>query len=337
MVIPVSLKDNSYDIVIEDNIIEKAGEYFSHHDEYVIITDDGVPKEYIEKVKNSIKEKVYVFTFTQGEDNKNISTLMDMLSFIQECNLGRKDAIISVCGGVGGDMGAFASSIYMRGIDFYNIPTTFLSMVDSSSGGKTGIDFNGVKNALGTFKQPKKVLIDPLVLKTLSQRQISCGLAESFKMAACFDKDLFEKMMVGVGKEDYRYVIEKSCYLKKDIVEKDEKELSLRKVLNFGHTLGHGIEESCSGKLLHGECVALGMVAMTTGSVREKIKTGLNNLLLPTKGNFDIEKAIRIIAHDKKKTNDGISCVILKDIGNFEFCTMNLDELKEKLEYVWEE
>lgn len=337
MVIPVSLKENSYDIIIENNILEKVEKYFSHHDKYVIVTDDGVPKEYIEKVKNSIKEEVFVFSFEQGEKSKNFDTLINLLTFIQKCNLSRKDAIISICGGVGGDLGAFASSIYMRGIDFYNIPTTFLSMVDSSSGGKTGIDFNGIKNAIGTFKQPKKVLIDPTVLKTLSQRQISCGLCESFKMASCLDKELFNLMISGVKEEDYEYIIQRSCFLKKDIVEKDEKELSLRKVLNFGHTLGHGIEESSNGKLLHGECVGLGMIAMSNGDVKEKIEIGLKNLGLPTKGIFDIEEAIHIIAHDKKKTKDGISCVVVNEIGSFEFYEMDLNLLKSKLELVWEE
>jgi 3-dehydroquinate synthase len=251
-------------------------------------------------------------------------------------NFTRKDCVCAVGGGVVGDTAAFAASIYMRGIDFYNFPTTLLSMVDSSSGGKTGIDLDDVKNAVGTFYQPKSVVIDPTVLKTLDKRQINCGLSEALKMAATFDEQLFDFISnSNFSDEDMTYIIQRSVELKKSIVEQDEKEKNVRKSLNFGHTIGHGIEESANESLLHGECVAIGMVAMSDKKAKQKITKALNRIGLPSSASFDERSVIETIMHDKKSTGDGkVSVVLVEEIGQYKFVDMTKEELLNRLSAV---
>jgi 3-dehydroquinate synthase len=207
-------------------------------------------------------------------------------------------------------------------------------MVDSSVGGKTGIDYNGIKNLVGSFYQPKGVFVDPYLLKTLPDRQIKSGICESYKMAACFDSSLFKRMSKGISESDYFDIITKSIELKKDVVEKDEKESNLRRVLNFGHTLGHGIEEACNHTLYHGECVGLGMIAITKGDVQKQILAGIEKIGLPTKAYFDKDKAIDNILHDKKGTDNGIVYIALDEIGKFSFEVLDFNKVSEMLDYV---
>ena len=337
MQIKVKIKNNSYPIHIGSGYINKCSTFIKHKGQCLIITDSGVPKEYSEIVEKQIN-CAGIYTFKQGEKNKNIKTLMDILTEMQRVNLNRGDYVIAIGGGVVGDLTGFASSIYMRGIDFYNIPTTYLSMVDSSIGGKTGIDFNGIKNSVGTFYQPKGVIIDSNVLHTLPKRQLMSGMCETLKINAILFKEMFEYLEnTDVSKYDIDGLISVSCNLKKMVVELDEKEQDLRRILNFGHTLGHGIEESCNGKLFHGECVGLGMIAISDGEVRERIKKVLEKLHIKTRAKFDIDKAIDLVLHDKKSTSDGVVCVKVKEIGSFEYETLNREELYERLKVVWEE
>ena len=332
----VNLGENSYDILIENNSLTDCSDLFIKYGRVLVVTDSGVPKEYSERVMSCAKDKSVVFVMPEGEENKNIETIMSICKFMLEHNFTRKDCVCAVGGGVVGDVAAFAASIYMRGVDFYNFPTTLLSMVDSSSGGKTGVDFENVKNILGTFYQPKRVTIDPTVLKTLDKRQIRCGLAEALKMAATFDEALFDFM----AKSDYddndmEIIIERSAELKKNIVEQDEKEKNIRKSLNFGHTIGHGIEESGKEKLYHGECVAIGMVAMSSGKAQEKIVKALKRIGLPTDASFDQKKVLKTITHDKKATGDGkISTVTVDAIGKYTLKDMSIEELSERLSSV---
>ena len=229
-----------------------------------------------------------------------------------------------------GDLAGFAASTYMRGIDFYNIPTTLLSQVDSSIGGKVAIDFEGVKNIVGAFYQPKRVLIDPDVLKTLPPRQIANGMAEALKMSLTSDAELFELLEQGV--EDgatLEKVIYRSLCIKKAVVEADEKENGLRRILNFGHTLGHGIEsESGLGGLYHGECVGLGMIPMCSKEVRSRLIPALERLHLPTVVEGDWEKILSLAAHDKKRSGDQISVVFVDEIGSFRMEKMPLEDWK---------
>ena len=220
----------------------------------------------------------------------------------------------------------------MRGIDFYNIPTTVLSQVDSSIGGKVAIDLDGVKNIIGSFYQPRAVLIDPDVLATLPPRQIANGLCEAVKMALTSDAALFELFERGEGLSKIDTVIERSLRIKKAVVEQDEKETGLRRVLNFGHTLGHGIEgaEGLHG-LYHGECVALGMLPMCAPAVRERLICVLSALGLPTQIKGDLEKMLEIASHDKKCEGSSISVVYVEEVGSFSLLKMPTEEWKRQI------
>jgi 3-dehydroquinate synthase len=218
----------------------------------------------------------------------------------------------------------------MRGIDFYNIPTTLLSQVDSSIGGKTAIDFLGVKNIVGAFYQPKKVIIDSNTLATLDKRQLSAGLAEAIKMALNFDSSLFELIEKSESLDnDIDKIIEKSLKIKRDVVEKDAKESSLRRVLNFGHTIGHAIESCSGGTLLHGECVGLGMLPMCSEDVRARLIPVLEKYNLPTVFKADADELLELIAHDKKASGDDVTVVYCEKIGTFDMRKIKVSEMKK--------
>lgn len=327
MIIPINLGADSYDILLERGALKKVGELFKVKGKVLVVTDSGVPKQYSEAVASQFKES-YIYTFPQGEQSKNFDTYKAICEKLLEYSFTRKDAVIAVGGGVTGDMSGFAAATYMRGIDFYNIPTTVLSQVDSSIGGKTAIDLNGVKNIIGAFYQPKMVVIDPDVLSTLSDRLIKNGLAESLKMGMNFNKELFDIFR----KDDYMNHIEKiielSLKIKKHVVEEDEKEAGLRKSLNFGHTIGHGIEGASDlEELFHGECVALGIPPMCGEKIKDEVVSVIRNIGLPTEYDFDREKVREIISHDKKSGGDKISVVRCDEIGSFYFEELTVDEI----------
>jgi len=326
MIIPIGLGAHSYDIVLERGAIKKVGELFGIKGKVLVVTDSGVPCEYAECVASQFGES-YIYTFPQGEQSKNFDTYKAICEKLLEYSFTRKDAVIAVGGGVVGDMSGFAAATYMRGIDFYNIPTTVLSQVDSSIGGKTAIDLNGVKNIIGAFYQPKKVIIDPDVLATLSERLIRNGLAESLKMGMNFNKELFEMFRNENYLDNIDKIIELSLLIKKRVVEEDEKEAGLRKSLNFGHTIGHGIETTLNGELFHGECVALGIIPMCGDKIKNDVIAVIKNIGLPTEYVFDRERVEEIISHDKKSGGEKITVVKCDEIGSFYFEELTVKEI----------
>ena len=283
---------------------------------------------YAKTIAGACKE-AYIVTIPQGESSKNFTTLQSLLSTMLQNGFSRTDAVVAVGGGVVGDLSGFAAAIYMRGIDFYNVPTTLLSMVDSSIGGKTAIDFDHIKNCVGAFHQPKAVRVDPDVLKTLPQRQISNGLAEAIKMAATFDADLFKLIEEHDYSDIITEIITKSLSIKKSVVEQDEKESGLRRVLNFGHTIGHGIESCSEGTLYHGECVALGMIAMCSPEAKQRIVKVLQKNQLPidlTK--FDSAQVFEAITHDKKRDADSLRIIYVPKIGTYEIKKVTIEDFE---------
>ena len=242
-------------------------------------------------------------------------------------NFSRKDCVVAVGGGVVGDLSGYAAASYMRGIDFYNIPTTLLSQIDSSIGGKTSINLGNVKNIVGAFYQPKKVLIDPDVLSTLPERQISNGLAEAIKMALTSDRELFDILEKEDIKEKIEKIIIRSLNIKKNVVEQDEKESGLRKILNFGHTIGHGIETS--SELYHGECVALGLIPMCDEKIRTRVIEVLKKCNLYNLINFDWNKITEAAFHDKKANGEFVTVTTVPKVGSFELKTMKCNEVIE--------
>ena len=318
MNIRVNLGEQSYDIVLERGVLSKVGQLINLDRRVLIVTDDGVPKQYPETVAKQCKSPT-VFAFPQGEQSKNFDTFQNILDAMLQAGFTRKDCVVAVGGGVSGDMAGFAASCYMRGIEFYNIPTTLLSQVDSSIGGKTAIDFHGVKNIIGAFYQPWKVIIDPDVLETLDDRQVMAGLTESIKMAATFDAELFELIENSKDlKADILDIIAGSLKIKRDVVEEDPKEAGVRKVLNFGHTIGHAIESFNEGKFLHGECVAMGMIPMSQGEAKTRIEAVLKKYNLPTEISWSKEELLPYIKHDKKMQTKGVAAVYVNEIGKYE-------------------
>ncbi len=327
MIINVKTSGGSYNITLKRNALNEVNKILNIKGKALIVTDSGVPRVYVETVANQIENSV-IYTFPQGEKSKNFETYSALLKTLAENKFDRKDCVIAVGGGVTGDMAGFTAATYMRGISFYNIPTTLLSQVDSSIGGKTAIDFEGYKNLVGAFYQPKAVIIDPNVLKSLGGRQFNNGLAESIKMAATSDSDLFQLLENNDAKDIIETVIEKSLLIKKAVVEEDEKETGLRKVLNFGHTIGHAIETVTGlDELYHGECVALGMMYMSSDEAKEKIKNLLIKNNLPTSASFDTEKVFEALQHDKKAAGNGVNAVFVNKIGEFEFKFLEYTEI----------
>ena len=332
MIIPVGLGKNSYNINIERGALSGTGEILRVYRKVLIVTDSGVPQKYIRTVAERCSEPV-VAVIEKGEASKTPENFVNLCRRMLGAGFSRKDCVAAVGGGVSGDMAGFAAACYMRGIDFYNIPTTLLSQVDSSVGGKTAVDLDGVKNIIGAFYQPKGVIIDPDVLATLSPRQFDCGAAEIIKIAACMDRELFERIeRQGIaGNPHLEEIIAAAVALKARVVEEDEKEKGLRRVLNFGHTLGHGIE-TVTG-LFHGECVALGMLPMCSDeALRARIKAVLKKEGLPVMLSKEVPDPERVIAsamHDKKAEAGSIVTVRLDDIGSFRFEAASQEQLME--------
>lgn len=332
MIIPLSLYKNSYNIYLERGAIKKAGEYFFLERKVLIVTDDGVPEEYAQTVAKACKEPLIV-TLPKGESTKCEQYYSELLRELTVNRFARTDCVVAVGGGVMGDLAGFAAATYMRGIDFYNVPTTVLSQVDSSIGGKVAIDFCGYKNIVGAFHQPRAVIVDPNTLLTLDDRQISNGLAEAFKMSITFDSELFRIFLNGNALKEIDTVIEKSLKIKKAVVEKDETESGLRKVLNFGHTIAHAIESE--GKLLHGECVALGMLPMCGGELRKKVEQILVTLNLPTVCNTKSEVILEGIMHDKKLSSSTITAVLSDKEGSYRMEELEPQQIVEKYKKVF--
>ena len=326
--IPVSLGEDSYDIILGCGILENADEYLNLKRKALILTDSGVPAEYAQRVAKKCDFAI-IHTVESGEQSKNLSNYEAILRLMAENRFTRTDCVVAVGGGVVGDLAGFIASSYMRGIDFYNVPTTLLSQVDSSIGGKVAVDLGGYKNIVGAFYQPKRVLIDPELLLTLDIRQIRAGLAEALKMATTSDPTLFEMFECDEYLCDIEEVILRSLLIKKGIVERDVHESGERKILNFGHTVGHAIESTTD--LLHGECVALGMLYMCSDSVKERLFSIIDGMGLPTDREMDINTLFEFILRDKKASGDKITITYVNEIGKAELLKMPIENIKDYL------
>lgn len=334
MIIPVKTSQGFYDIILERGALLRAKDYLNLDRKVLVVTDSGVPSEYAQAIA-AVSKKPTVVTIKEGEPSKQMDSLKILLEALVKNDFTRTDCVVAVGGGVVGDLSGFAASIFMRGIDFYNIPTTVLSQVDSSIGGKTAIDFMGIKNIVGAFYPPKRVIIDADTLKTLPARQISNGLAEAVKMAATSDSKLFEIFEKGDALKCIDTVIERSLRVKKQVVEEDEHESGLRKILNFGHTLAHAVESTYAMKeLYHGECVSLGMLPMCSEQVKQRLLPVLRKLNLPTEISADAQALIEACRHDKKTAGDDITVVLVHEIGSFELKKMPFTELEDRIRQV---
>ncbi len=333
MIIPVAFNGGQYNIILENGAISRLTDFLDLKRKVLIVTDDNVPKEYAQEVFSSCDEP-FLAVLEHGEKAKCFENFRKLLSMMCDYGFKRGDAVVAVGGGVVGDLAGFVAASYMRGVDFYNIPTTLLSMVDSSIGGKVAIDLDGVKNIVGAFYQPRCVVIDPSVLKTLDARQFNAGMVEALKMAATMDTALFELIENFQPGDCVEKIIEKALFIKRQVVENDPTEKGFRRVLNFGHTIGHAVESSKMGELLHGECVGLGMIPMCAPLARERIVKVLKRLGVPTSVKIDKESLIPYILKDKKGTKDGVVAVYCQKIGGFEFREVTPKEVVENLDLI---
>ena len=322
---------NELEIILKKNIV--------NFNQCLVIADKNVPKKLIDKTLNSLsKKKIFLHYFNSSEKNKNQKSIDKILSILLNKNFNRNDCIISIGGGITGDVSGFAASIFKRGLKFINIPTTLLSQVDSSIGGKTGINSKHGKNLIGTFYQPSLVISDIIFLKSLPKREIICGYGEILKHAIIADKKFFSfldkngSQILNLKSPLIEKAIFKSCSIKKKIVENDEREMGLRKILNFGHTFAHAYEATLrySKKLNHGEAVILGIKTAAKFSLSNNIlnikefnliENHLNKLNLPKDINkfFSIKNLNKILSFmkkDKKNSNNKINLVLLKTIGS---------------------
>ncbi len=339
--IRVNLKktlDHSYDILIGKNILAKIPGYLKEKDiahSYALITDSNVEELYGVELYNNIKpfvDKLDLISFPAGEENKNRDIKSYIEDFMLSNKFGRDSAIIALGGGVVGDIAGFVAATYARGIPYIQVPTSLVACVDSSIGGKTAIDTKYGKNLIGAFHQPYSVYIDIDTLKTLNKKEVNEGLAEIIKYGVIKDSNLFNYLEDNINNiYDFNddaliYIVSTSCTIKAEVVEKDEKESNLRKILNFGHTIGHAIEQLSEYKISHGEAISRGMVLegqiaskITKWSVDDQIR--LMNLFkkadLPTDlpDYMDINDIIDIMKIDKKARRGQIEMSLPNKIG----------------------
>lgn len=328
--------ERSYDITVSRGAIKHASELFALDRRVLVVTDDGVPAQYSKAIADAAGEP-HILTIRHGEASKCPERYLEILKFMLACGFDRHDCVVAVGGGVVGDLAGFAAATYMRGIDLYNVPTTLLSQVDSSVGGKTAIDFLGYKNVVGAFWQPKGVIVDPDVLESLDARQFACGMSEITKMFATSDGKMFGRLEDKTQCIPVEEIITAALRIKMNVVEQDEHEAGLRRVLNFGHTIGHAIESISADEpypLLHGECVALGMLAITEGEVRRRLMHLLHRYDLPTAFRCDESRFREVLLHDKKAQSGDITVVLVDEIGSFSLKTETVDSIIARIKGV---
>ncbi len=327
-------------IHIGNNLLPKINQLFdfSRFSKITVLTDENIPKSLIDKIEKFLKRKLIKITISSGEREKNIETVKKIWEKMFEFGLDRKSLLVNLGGGVITDVGGFAASTFMRGIEFLNIPTTLLAQVDASVGGKTGIDFQGIKNGIGVFKDPVGVVIDVDTLKTLPKREFISAFGEIIKHGVISGREHFDlvtsKQPEEFNQSELIKIIKQSIKIKSNIIKKDPKETTgLRKILNFGHTIGHAIE-SLSWKtdkpLLHGEAIAIGMIAESklassncvscTAKLSEKefelIKRAIANAGLPIRiKNLSVKDILRVMSFDKKNIKKTINWSLPKRIG----------------------
>lgn len=334
-----------YDIIIERGVLDEIGSYaaeLSSAQKACIVSDSNVAPLYLDRVKDSLEKAglaVTDFVYEAGEARKNLNTIAGIYDALADFGLTRKDIIIALGGGVCGDMAGFAAATYLRGIDFIQIPTSLLAQVDSSVGGKTGVDLPQGKNLAGAFHQPLAVLIDPDTLHTLPQDFITDGMGEVIKYGCIKDADFFFFLREENALEQIERVIEVCVSVKRDVVSRDEKEAGERMLLNFGHTLGHAIEKLGNfTEISHGMAVAVGMVLMaragekqgfTEPGTADQICELCRKYSLPVTTDYDFPALAKAAMGDKKTAGGGISLVLLRKIGDSFTHRVPLDELEQ--------
>lgn len=333
MKLTVNVVHKQYDILIERGIINKLNEYLDVDKKYFILTDTNIPDALVDQVRKQCPNS-HVYRVAAGEGSKSIETYKMVLEAMLDYHMTRKDVLIALGGGVIGDLGGFVAASYMRGISFMSIPTTTLSQIDSSIGGKVAVNLGKVKNIVGAFYHPDLVLIDIDTLSTLPKRHVMSGLVEALKAGLIHDASLYVDFKKGLYKDHLEEVIYRSLLVKRMVVEQDEKENGLRKTLNFGHTIGHGIETYYNLETYyHGECVAMGMLYFIENEqLKEEVRDILKAMEIPLTNTFDKQQVYDIITMDKKAFKEMISVVVVKEAGKAYLQDIPMLEMKQMLE-----
>lgn len=353
MEMTVNLTHHHYPIHIENDSLKTIGSWLRtiwDTRKIAIITDKTVAHLYAEHVTHSLTTcgyQVKTFQVEPGEASKSVEVAAQLYEQLADFEMTRSDSILILGGGVVGDLGAFVASTYMRGLTFVQVPTTLLAQVDSSVGGKTALNTASAKNLIGTFAQPTAVLIDPKTLATLSSRRISEGIAEIVKSAAIADEQLWNNLQDLPNKEALlekaETIIHTCCQIKARVVEKDEFDNGDRLMLNFGHTIGHAIENQVGyGVITHGEAVAIGMVQVSrvaerkgliTQGLTEELRTLLTKFDLPTSmPNLDLDTLYKALTHDKKTRGNQLKLILVPTVGQAVIKQISLEEMKDYLE-----
>lgn len=325
--------NQEYPIFIGTGLIEKVSKLFdiNKYSQILVITDENIKPILLNKLLISLPRNSASFVLSFSEKEKNIENVQDIWKYLVNNQFDRKSLLINLGGGVVTDLGGFAASTYMRGVDFINIPTTLLSHVDASVGGKNGINFAGIKNLVGTFSQPKAVIIDVDTLSTLPKREFLSGFAEIIKHSLIKDKKYFEyvtsKNPLEFSKEELVKIILTSIKIKKDVIKDDETELEGRKILNFGHTIGHAVESislESNKLLLHGEAISIGMIVegkisklleLLSDKEYKILEQSLINANLPTTLEISVDNVLEKIKSDKKNIKGETKFTLLEGIG----------------------
>jgi len=344
--VSVKTPGRSYDIIIGRGILDEAGNLSLKSissGKALIITDSTVDGLYSGKLADSLQASgfsVEKYVIPAGESSKNTENLLDIVNFLAENNFTRSDTVFALGGGVVGDIAGFAASVYLRGINFVQIPTTLLAAVDSSVGGKTAVNLPSGKNLMGAFYQPNMVICDYSVFDTLSEEIFRDGCAEVIKYAMIFDSDFLERLKLPI-KNNIEEVIKRCVSIKSHIVEMDEKDNAERQLLNFGHTFGHAIEK-CSGySISHGKAVAIGMAMITRASVKKEFCTPeclsalmelLNAFELPCSTEFSVDELYKVLLSDKKRKGDKINLVVPEKAGRCVLKKFPVADVRELLE-----
>lgn len=334
-----------YDIIIGKgilNIIPERIKEITKAKTAVIITDDNVDKLYSGKISELLENsgfKTLKFVFPHGETNKTMKTICEILEFMAENKVTRSDVIVALGGGIVGDVSGFAASCYLRGIDFIQVPTTFLAAIDSSVGGKTGVNLSSGKNLAGAFYQPRLVVCDIEMFETLPEENFKEGVAEAIKYGVICDRELFDTLSES-DRWDIESAIERCVSIKAQIVSEDEFDTGKRQLLNFGHTIGHAIEKVTDFKISHGSAVGIGMAIISKISDSlgwSKISTYpeilkcLEKNKIPTETTATNEELLSAMVNDKKRSGDTINLVIPEKIGNCVLRSIPVSELEEVL------
>lgn len=339
--IEVETNDNPYTIYLGNNIINDLTSLIDCENKTLIIVDKNIPEIYISMITNQLCD-YQLYKFEACEKNKDLSNYQKICDTAANMQLNRNNQILTIGGGITGDLGGFVASTYMRGIKWVNIPTTTLSQVDSSIGGKVAINHNGIKNLIGSFYNPTCVIIDPIFLKSLPIRHINNGLMEALKIGILCNSDILNAF-----EKDYLSQLDEIIYFsilaKKQIVELDFKENSTRKILNFGHTIGHAFESYFElDEFLHGECIANGMIYFIDNeNLINRVISIFKKLDIPYIKNFDKNKLIEFIKLDKKALNKNVNICKVNNHNIPEIKQISLDELNDILtedkhaKYIW--